>query len=159
MMNNDILRQVMGNCISLAKDNARNDQYPIAAIITDQEGRVLTTSSSSLRKKNDPTNHPEIEAIRKATEILESRFLNGYYLFTTLEPCPMCTSAAIWAKMQGIVYGAYQEDAMEYISLTPNRRFSWRQISIKSKEIVNNGYPNLELYEGILREECKRLFI
>lgn len=159
MMNDVILRQVMSNCINLAKGNAKNDQYPIAAIVTNREGCVLATSSSSLRKKNDPTNHPEIEAIRKAAEILESRFLNGCYLFTTLEPCPMCTSAAIWAKMQGIVYGAYQEDAVEYISINPHRRFSWRQISIKSKEIINNGYPSLELYEGILREECKQLFI
>lgn len=159
MMNDEILRKVMNNCINLAKDNARNNQYPIAAIITDQTGHMIATSSSSLRKKNDPTNHPEIEVIRKAAEILESRNLNGYYLFTTLEPCPMCTSAAIWAKMQGIVYGAYQEDALEYISSNPHRRFSWRQISVKSKNIVNNGYPNLELYEGILREECKRLFI
>jgi tRNA(Arg) A34 adenosine deaminase TadA len=71
----------------------------------------------------------------------------------------MCTSAAIWAKMQGIAYGAYQEDAMEYIRLNPHRKFSWRQIGIKSKKIVDNGYPSLELYEGILREECKRLFI
>lgn len=159
MINDDIIKKVMYNCVNLAKDNARNNQYPIAAIIADQEGCVLATSISSLRKKNDPTNHPEIEAIRKATEIIGSRVLDGYYLFTTLEPCPMCTSAAIWAKMQGIVYGAYQEDAIEYIRLNPNRRFSWRQISIKSREIVSNGYPNLELYEGILREECKQLFI
>lgn len=159
MMNNDILRQVMNNCIDLARDNAKNNQYPIAAIITDQEGHVLVTSSSSLREKNDPTNHPEMEAIRKASEILKSRVLSGCYLFTTLEPCPMCTAAAIWAKMQGIVYGAYQEDAVEYIRLNPHRRFSWRQICVKSKEIVNNGLPNLELYEGILREECKQLFL
>ncbi len=158
-MNDKILRQVMSYCINLAKDNAKNDQYPIAAIVADQAGNVLTTSSSSLRKKYDPTNHPEIEAIRKATEILETRFLNDYYLFTTLEPCPMCTSAAIWAKMKGIVYGAYQEDVMEYIDINHNRKFSWRQIRVKSKEIVNNGYPTLELYEGILREECKLLFI
>lgn len=159
MLKDDILKQVMNNCINLARDNAKNNQYPIAAIITDQDGRVLVTSLSSLREKNDPTNHPEIEAIRKATEMLESRVLTGCYLFTTLEPCPMCTAAAIWAKMQGIVFGAYQEDAVEFIRLNPNRRFSWRQICVKSKEIVNNGFPNLELYEGILREECKRLFI
>ncbi len=159
MINDDILKQVMSKCISLAKDNVKKDQYPIAAIIADQEGLVLAASSSSLRKKNDPTNHPEIEAIRKASKILKSRFLNGYYLFTTLEPCPMCTSAAIWAKMQGIVYGAFQEDALEFININPNRRYSWRQISVKSEEIVSNGCPSMELYGGILREECKRLFI
>ena len=159
MINDNILIQVMNNCIDLAKDNAKNDQYPIAAIVTDQDGCVLATSSSSLRKGNDPTNHPEMEVIRKAAEILGSRVLNGCYLFTTLEPCPMCTSAAIWAKMRGIAYGAYQEDVTEYIRLNPYRKFSWRQISIKSKEIVVNGYPSLELYEGTLREECKGLFI
>lgn len=159
MINDNIMKEVMKKCIILAKDNIKENQYPIAAIIADQEGNVLTTSSSSLRKKNDPTNHPEIEVIRKASDILKSRFLSGYYLFTTLEPCPMCASAAIWAKMQGIVYGAYQEDAIEYTNINPNSTFSWRQISVKSKEIVNNGIPNLELYEGILREECKKLFI
>lgn len=46
-----VLREVMSNCINLAKGNAKNDQYPIAAIVTDREGCVLATSSSSLRKK------------------------------------------------------------------------------------------------------------
>lgn len=159
MISDDILRQVMDKCINLAKDNIKKNQYPIAAIIADQEGSVLTVSRSSLRERNDPTNHPEIEAIRKASKILKSRFLNGYYLFTTLEPCPMCTSAAIWAKMQGIVYGAHQEDAIEYINLNPNRKFSWRQIHVKAKEIIRAGCPSLEIYEGILREECKELFL
>lgn len=158
-MNDEIMKQVMNTCINLAKDNEKNNQYPIAAIITNREGRILTTSSSSLRQKIDPTNHPEIDAIRKATEILNSRFLNGYYLFTTLEPCPMCTSAAIWAKMQGIVYGAYQEDAEEFINKNPHRQFSWRQINIKAKDIINKGSPKLELYEGILCKECNKLFI
>lgn len=158
-MNDIILKQIMNNCIDLAKNNEKSNQYPIAAIIADTDGKVLTTSSSSLRRKNDPTNHPEIEAIRKAADILGSRFLEDYYLFSTLEPCPMCTAAAIWAKMKGIVYGAYQEDAINFINTNHNSRFSWRQISIKSKDIINNGYPRLELYEGILREECKRLII
>lgn len=159
MMNDNICKHVMNMCINLAKNNAKKNRYPIAAIVADQEGRILAMSSSSLREKNDPTNHPEIEVIRKASKILKSRFLKGYYLFTTLEPCPMCTSAAIWAKMQGIVYGAYQEDAIEFINTNQDRSFSWRQINIKSKEIVNAGSPHLELYEGVLREECKQLFI
>lgn len=51
MINDDIIKKVMYNCVNLAKDNARNNQYPIAAIIADQEGCVLATSISSLRKK------------------------------------------------------------------------------------------------------------
>lgn len=159
MMNEDFLKQTMNICIDLAKKNIAKNQYPIAALITDQEGKIVATANSSLRKKNDPTNHPEIEVIRKATEIIGSRFLRGCYLFTTLEPCPMCASAAIWAKMQGIVYGASQEDVMEFTSTNQNSKFSWRQINIKAREILNAGHPRLELYEGVLREECKKLFM
>lgn len=159
MMNEKKLKSIMEKCVQLAKDNFQKGQYPIAAIVADKEGNILATSSSSLREKNDPTNHPEVEVIRKSSELLESRFLSGYYLFTTLEPCPMCTAAAIWAKMQGIVYGAYQEDAIEFININLNRKFSWRQIHMKAKEIIGNGEPKLELYEGICREECKKLFV
>ena len=58
---------------------------------------------------------------------MQSRVLEGCYLFTTLEPCPMCASAAIWAKMQGIVYGAYQEDAIDFIMDNVYHKLSWKQ--------------------------------
>lgn len=148
----------MRYCIKLAKGNLKNNQYPIAAIIVDKNGNILASSSSSLREKNDPTNHPEMEVIRTASEILHSRVLDGCYLYTTLEPCPMCTSAAIWAKMQGIVFGAFQEDAISYTKSNPHCKFSWRQIEVKAKDIVKHGRPVLELHEGVLRSECNELF-
>lgn len=149
----------MHYCIELAKNNTNASQYPIAALITDKNGKILAATASSLREKNDPTNHPEIEAIRKASELLDSRFLTGCYLYTTLEPCPMCTSAAIWAKMQGIIFGAFQEDAILFSKSRKNRTLSWRQIEVKSRDIVKHGTPLLELHEGILREECIKLFL
>ena len=103
-------------------------------------------------------NHPEIDAIRGACKKLDTRFLRGCYLYTTLEPCPMCTSAAIWARMQGIVYGAYLEDIEQFIVNNPARKFSWRQIPIKARDIIKFGTPSLEVYEGVLREECMQLF-
>lgn len=157
-MRSEDIQKNMWYCIELAKNNSKYEQYPIAALITDNNGRILASSSSSLRKRNDPTNHPEIEAIRKASEVLQSRVLTGCYLYTTLEPCPMCTSAAIWAKMQGIIFGAFQEDALSFIDSHPDRQFSWRQIKVKAAQIIKYGTPPLELYEGVLREECVQLF-
>lgn len=159
MMNEIIFKQVMEKCILLAKENLKNNQYPIAAMIADEQGNIVVAVSSSLRQTNDPTNHPEMEAIRKASELLKTRVLKNYYLFTTLEPCPMCTAAAIWAKMKGIIYGASQEDAIEYINKNNNRQFSWRQIHVRAKNIICNGEPKLELYEEVCGDECKQLFI
>ena len=148
----------MRYCLELAKGNLKDNQYPIAAIVVDRNGKILASSCSNLRRKNDPTNHPEVEVIRKASEILHSRVLDGCYLFTTLEPCPMCTSAAVWAKMQGIVFGAFQEDAIAYTRSNAHCKFSWRQIEVKARDIIKHGTPTLELYEGVLRSECNELF-
>lgn len=146
----------MRYCIELAKKAHENGQYAIAALVSDNRGNILAACGSSLKEKNDPTNHPEMAVIREASNTLKSRVLSGCYLFTTLEPCPMCTSAAIWAKMRGVVFGAFQED-VQYAN-TNNKSFSWRQINIKSKDIIKYGTPKLELIEGILREECIKLF-
>lgn len=147
----------MHYCIELAKNGHSEGQYAIASLVVDGQGKILAARSSSLREKNDPTNHPEIAVIREASEIIKSRTLAGCYLFSTLEPCPMCTSAAIWAKMQGIVFGAYQEDAISYAESNLNT-FSWRQIKIKARDVIEKGVPKLEVNEGVLRDECIKLF-
>ncbi len=159
MLNEDIMNNIMWKCIELAKDNLKRNEYPIGAIITDYKGNIISKSSSSLRQRVDPTNHPEMSVIRDASKLMHSRFLKGCYLFSTLEPCPMCTSAAIWAKIQGIVYGAYQEDALDFIKDHVDHKLSWRQITVKAKDIIKCGDPVLELYEGLLRDECRKLFM
>jgi tRNA(Arg) A34 adenosine deaminase TadA len=148
---------LMRHCIELAKQSHQEGQYAIAAIVADENGKVIAESGSTLRQGYDPTNHPEIAVIRMACESQKSRFLPGCYLFTTLEPCPMCASAAIWAKMKGIVFGAYQEDAINYTT-SFSHSFSWRQISVKAYTIVDHGIPKLELIQGVLRQECVDLF-
>lgn len=158
MINDELTKEIMLKCVQLARESAKTKQYPIAAIVTNHDGTILSMEKSNLRQGNDPTNHPEIDAIRGACKKLDTRFLRGCYLYTTLEPCPMCTSAAIWARMQGIVYGAYLEDIEQFIVNNPARKFSWRQIPIKARDIIKFGTPSLEVYEGVLREECMQLF-
>ena len=66
----------------------------------------------------------------------------------------MCASAAIWAKMKGVVYGATIKDARDYATNT----FSWRQIDIKCSAILKAGVPKVELVEEFMRQECQKLF-
>jgi hypothetical protein len=59
----------------------------------------------------DPSSHAEVRAIRKATKRLKQFRSPGYTLYTTCEPCPMCMSAALWAGLDRVVYGATIVDA------------------------------------------------
>jgi tRNA(Arg) A34 adenosine deaminase TadA len=152
--NDDLMR----TCIEAAKKDLKKNQYAIAAMVVDDNGVILSLRSSNLVEGYDPTAHPEIVAIRESAEMRKSRYLEDCYLYTTLEPCPMCTSAVIWAKMRGIIFGASQEDAAEYAHNNKSDILTWRQITVPSAVIAENGTPQIKIYTGILRDECKELF-
>src|SRR3989344_4838196 len=146
-------KEFMQKAILAAKKSAKNGDYALGALVV-KNNKVIATGTTKLKHENDPTVHAEIVAIRGACKKLDSRFLENCVLYTTHEPCPMCASTAIWAKMKGIVFGAFIEDAKNKAS----ENFSWRQINISCKSILAKGTPKLELVEGFLRDECIELF-
>lgn len=151
------LEQGMKECLRLAQEAARTGNYGLGAAVI-KDGEILGESGSELVKSYDPTGHPEMVAIRLAAERVGSRYLPGALLFTTLEPCPMCTAAAVWAKMRGIVYGASQLDARSWSEEHPHETYTWRQINIRARDVVQAGHPRLEIHEAVCRTECLELF-
>lgn len=146
-------KEMMQAAIEAARKSAQNGDYALGAVI-EKDGEIISIGTTNLKHENDPTVHGEIVAIRAACKKLETRFLNGMVLYTTHEPCPMCTSAAIWARMKGIVFGATIEDAQGRAT----ERFTWRQIDMKCKDVLAAGDPKLALQEEFMREECNELF-
>ena len=152
-LDRDMLR-----CIELARDAAAKGNYALGALVV-RAGVVLSESGSSLLgDDDDPTAHPEMVAIRAAAKAVGSRYLPGAVLVTTLEPCPMCTAAAIWAKMDGIAFGATRQDADLWSQQHPHDLYTWRQIRMSAREVIDAGTPRLELHEGLRRAECRALF-
>ena len=145
--------EFMHKAIALARESAQKGDYALGAVIV-KDDEIIASGTTNLKHENDPTVHGEIVAIRNACKKLESPYLEGCILYATHEPCPMCASAAIWAKMKGIVFGATSEDAKH----KQGGKFSWRQIDIPCKDVLSKGTPKLELVEGFLREECNTFF-
>lgn len=148
----------MRKAIMEARDSASLGQYALGAIVVGPDGEILSIAHTTLHATNDPTAHAEVNAIRSACAKLNTRYLSGCWLYTTLEPCPMCTAAAIWAKMEGIVYGGSKEDAQEFARNLQDEKFTWRQIDISSKDIAAKGHPNVRIIGRFMREECCELF-
>jgi tRNA(Arg) A34 adenosine deaminase TadA len=149
----------MEKAIGEAKEAAKTGGYPIGAVIV-KDGKIISTGRSMAFTNHDPTWHAEVDAIRNACSKLGNMYLEGCVLYTTHEPCAMCSSAAVWAKLKGIIYGASIEDMMEFSKTIKNKdvSMSWRQITIKCRKILESSEPKLGLAEGFLREECKELF-
>mgnify|MGYP001576022054 CR=1 FL=1 len=145
--------QFMRKAIDVAIESAKGGDYAVGAVI-EKDGKIIAIGKTKLKTGNDPTNHAEIIAIREACKKIGSKFISGAVLYTTHEPCAMCSSAAIWARMKGIVFGATIQDAKNKAS----KKFTWRQINISCKQVLSKGDPKLELVEKFLRKECLELF-
>ena len=139
-------REIMERAIRLATGKYERS-HDVAAVIVKGD-KIIAEAVTTIDKDNDPTCHAEINAIKIASKKLKSKRLEGCYLYTTYEPCPMCASAIVWARIKGVVYGASMEDETKRC---PQR------VKIPCKEVLERGTPKVELYPEFMREECKKL--
>lgn len=85
---------------------------PFGAVIA-REGKLVSEGYNNVTGSNDPTAHAEIMAIRQACNILGTFNLSDCVLYSSCEPCPMCLSAAYWARIGKIFYANSRFDAAE----------------------------------------------
>ena len=119
-----------------------------AAIVHTKTGRVLLCALNAVKQQCDPSAHAEVRAIRLATKRLQKLSLAGYTLYTTCEPCPMCMSAALWAGLDRVVYGATIADANRHCN----------QIRIPAAEVAERSDMSCIVDGPVLRGECYALF-
>ena len=93
-----------------AQRAAETGEAPIGCLIV-KDGRILSVGRNTRETEHDALGHAEINAIREACKALGSWRLSGCTLYVTLEPCPMCMGAIINARIDTVVFGAYDPKA------------------------------------------------
>lgn len=82
---------------------------PIGAVIVDADGRELARAANAREEAGDPTAHAEILALRAAAGVLGDGWrLTGTTLAVTVEPCTMCAGALVMARVERVVFGAWE---------------------------------------------------
>jgi tRNA(adenine34) deaminase len=117
---------------------------PIGAVVLDGGGSVLAAAGNEREQAQDPTAHAEILALRAAARALGSWRLTGCTLVVTLEPCTMCAGALVLARIERLVFGAYDPKAGAVASLF---------------DVVRDSRLNhrVDVRGGILEAECGAL--
>ncbi len=98
--------------IQLATENVANGGRPFGAVIV-RDGELIAEGQNRVTRDLDPTAHAEVVAIRAACRATGSFSLDGATLYTSCEPCPLCLSAALWARVSRVVYAADRDDAAD----------------------------------------------
>lgn len=104
----------MNEFMALAIEEARkgirkHHGGPFGSVVV-KDGKVLGRGHNMVLKKNDPTCHGEVAAIRDACDALDTFDLTGCTLYTTGEPCHMCLCACLWSNIERVYYGCTIED-------------------------------------------------
>ena len=137
-------KKIMQRAIDLAKK-----KKAVACVIVKGD-RIISEAVTTIYQKKQPFRHAEINAIEKACNKLNSFDLSGCWLYSTYEPCPMCASACVWARLKGVVYGASMKDRNEVYT---------QRVLIPCKTVLSKGTPKLLLHEEFMRKECKPLLL
>ena len=86
------------------------EEVPVGAVVV-KDGQVVGRGHNLVETLRDPTAHAEMIAITAACETLSTKILEGCTLYVTLEPCPMCAGAIVWARLSRLVFGAFDDKA------------------------------------------------
>jgi tRNA(adenine34) deaminase len=117
---------------------------PIGAVVVDANGSVVGRGHNVRERDGDPTGHAELVALRRAAEAQGQWRLSGCTLVVTLEPCTMCAGALVLARVDRLVFGAFDPKAGAVGSL-------WDVV--RDRRV--NHRP--EVVGGVLAEECSAL--
>lgn len=135
--------QMMERAIELARSAAGANEVPVGAVVY-RGDRIISEAANNREATGDPTGHAELVALRLAGERLNSWRLEGCSMAVTLEPCPMCAGALVNARLEKLVFGAYDAKAGACCSLF---------------DIPADGRLNhrVEMIGGVQEERCAEL--
>ena len=103
--------QSMREALDLAAMAAGEGDVPVGAVVVDAAGTVIGSGRNTRERDADPTGHAEIVAMREAAAARGEWRLGGCTLVVTLEPCTMCAGALVAARIERLVFGAFDEKA------------------------------------------------
>ncbi|UCD39334.1 MAG: nucleoside deaminase [Fidelibacterota bacterium] len=124
-----------------------NEGGPFGACIV-KDNQIIATAHNTVMKDHDPTAHAEINAIRKASQVLGTYDLSGCEIYSTTEPCPMCFTAIHWARIARIYSGTKIEAV---------RALGFNELPVSNAAFKALAELSVDLVENVLEEECQQL--
>ena len=100
----------MTEALTLAREAAAEGEIPVGAVIVDEKGRILGRGRNR-RESGDPLGHAELLAIAEAARAVGGWRLEGTTMVVTLEPCAMCAGALVNARVERLIFAAYDPKA------------------------------------------------
>lgn len=133
-------RHWMSHALKLAQRAQELGDVPVGAVLV-RDDQIVAEGWNTRELDRDPTGHAELLTLRRGGKKLDQWRLTGCTLYVTLEPCPMCAPALVQARLDRVVFGAYD----------PKLGAAGSVFSLLERP----EYPHrLEVIGGVMEREC-----
>ena len=136
----------MRRAVAVAQGNA---QSPIGCVIV-MDGKIVSEGHNEVEHRCDPTAHAEMVTIRRACQAAGATQIKGATLYSTLQPCGMCSMAIIWAGVSRVIYGAERHQV---------HRMYFEDRHLDTMDFIRDAYRNdLQMTGGLIASTCAALY-
>ena len=133
--------------IELSISAVAHGNTPFGALLVDKDGNIILEQENIEITEKDCTGHAETALVREASKLYSKEFLKNCTLYSSVEPCAMCSGAIYWGNIGKLVYGIPEK---KLLSLTGNNKQN-PTLDIPCRKIFENGQKNIEI-EGPVEE-------
>ena len=135
-----------------ARKAREHGNHPFGALLVDETGRVLLEAENTVVTERDSSGHAETNLVRAASKLFDKDFLAKCTLYSSTEPCPMCTGAIFWSNIRRIVFGLSEESLYQMISDE-----SEEVLKYSSRELLKHGKKEIEIIGPLLEEDAREV--
>ena len=145
--------------VELSKQAVEHGNHPFAAVLVDDQGRIILEQENVVETERDCTGHAETTLMRNASKRWDRDFLARCTMYTSIEPCAMCAGAVYWANVRRVVYGLGEEELLKMTGSDPRNptcRLPCRTVFASGRKEIEVIGPISEVTEAVL--EPHRIF-
>jgi len=144
---------LMHTTFMVAKSAQKNGNLPYGCILVDASGEVIMRGENTVVTEQDALGHAEINLIREASKQYSADYLATCTIYTSDEPCPMCSSAIFWGGVGHLVYGLSKRRFYDEFG----RGNPAHDFDIPSATVLDAGARKVTVSGPLLEEEALKL--
>jgi tRNA(Arg) A34 adenosine deaminase TadA len=131
----------LARAIELARRSREKGNHPFGSLLVDTTGKVVLEAENTVVTGNDVTGHAELNLVRTASMQFDVEALRESTLYTSTEPCAMCSGAIFWSGIGRVVYALSSEQLMGIVR-DDSGSFT---LALSSREVFARGGRNVEV--------------
>ena len=145
--------KLLRRAIQIAADARAHGNHPFGALLADAEGNILLEAENSVVTGKDVTAHAELNLMRLASQQFSAEELQNFTLYTSTEPCPMCSGAIFWGDVGRVVYALSEDGLYEITGETPY------ELALPCREVFERGTHPVNVTGPMLESEAREVHL